>query len=98
MKKDPLLPLKLLVYGMGLLLVCGFVWLAFKLAFKASEISKQSCDNITLAADAPKGATLKKSHFESNYWVLTYTQKDGSHLLLRYEPCGKLVQKVSIMK
>jgi hypothetical protein len=96
MKKDPLLPLKLLVYGMGIMLVGGFFYLAYTLMSKASELTTKSCDSITLAAEAPVGATLKSSRFEGNYWVITYKQKNGGQILLRYEPCGKLVQKVTV--
>jgi hypothetical protein len=93
MKKDPLLLLKIAVYGMGVMLVCGFVWLGFRLMVKAKEINNGVCAEITLPA-APKNTVLQHAAFEGSYWVLDYATPAGEHVLLRFEGCGKLVQKV----
>lgn len=95
MKKDPLLLLKLAVYGMGILLVCGFVWLGIRLTVKAGEMSSGKCSEITLPA-GPEGSMLHRVAFEGGYWVMDYTLPGGGHVLLRYESCGKRVQKVTL--
>lgn len=96
MRKDPLLPLKLLVYGMGILLVCGFVWLAFKLAFKASELGNRVCDTVEITESAPTDARLSDLRYADSEWHLHYALPTGKHLLRRYDRCGKKLQELQL--
>lgn len=79
MKDRSLLPLKMLVWGMGVVLVGGFIWVAALLASRIE--SKEACAEITL----PVGET----RFEDGFWIVTRENE-----ILRFDGCGKLVQRV----
>ena len=93
MAKDPLLPLKLLVYGMGIFLVGGFFWLSITISMKAGDLQEKSCEEITLPMppEAEQRNTPPLTYFADDHWVVQH-----GNTLWRYTACGTLVQKVTI--
>lgn len=92
MAKDPLLPLKLLVYGMGIFLVGGFIWLGVKISMKAGEMGEKSCAEITL--QQPESLDISRPYaisYADDFWILT----QNTHFW-RFNRCGKLTQSGAI--
>ncbi len=93
-KKDPLLPLKLLVYGMGIALLGGFLWLGGSLVMKAKKLHSTNCAEITLKL--PSGATATHTSFSQENWIVETTTASGTKRILRYDNCGTLLQQVDV--
>lgn len=92
MKKDSLLPLKILVYSMGILLIGGFVWISGRLVIKAGELSSKDCKEITVPKPAGK---LLDTYFSDGHWIIHSRDKQGE-IWHRYDSCGKLVQELRV--
>ena len=94
MAKDKLLPLKIIVYAMGVMLLGGFLWLGGKLAVKASDMNNQSCQQTAL--NIPQGANLFKVSFAHDNWIAEFSYK-GQMQHWRFNRCGTLKQKVVVV-
>jgi hypothetical protein len=88
--KDPLLPLKFAVYGMGVMLLGGFLWLGGKLAMKASELHSTNCKEISIAL--PVDVSAKNTTLSGDDWVIEGS--DG--VFYRFDRCGREVQRAKI--
>ncbi len=96
MAKDKLLPLKIIVYAMGIMLLGGFLWLGGKLAIKASELSNMACDQVDIPAPPVSHLPLKSLTFQNNHWILTYGDNHNA-TAYRYNKCGELQQTFTIL-
>lgn len=90
-----LLPLKIIVYAMGIMLLGGFLWLGGKLALKANDMHDSACSNIALTL--PEGTTaISAPQFRYGYWLITGQQENGVAVTYRYDSCGRLQQQVTV--
>lgn len=89
--RDPLLPLKFAVYGMGVLLLGGFLWLGGKLAMKANELHSSNCKEISISL--PKNASAKQVQLSGDNWVI----ETAEGVFYRFDRCGREVQRVTIV-
>ncbi len=81
MTQKSLLPLKVLVYAMGVILVGGFIWVAGLLMSRAGDAAQ--CQEIVL----PQGDVT----FEDGYWIVR-----NADTVERFDRCGKRVQAVTL--
>lgn len=88
--KDSLLPLKFAVYGMGVMLLGGFLWLGGKLAMKANELHSTSCKEIAITL--PAKVTAKNTLLSGDDWII----KGSDGVFYRFDRCGREIQRVTI--
>jgi hypothetical protein len=91
MKKDPLLPLKFAVYGMGVMLLGGFLWLGGKLAMKANDLHSADCKNITITL--PAEVQAEHMTLSGDDWVV----RGSDDVFYRFDRCGREVQRAKII-
>lgn len=88
--KDPLLPLKFAVYGMGIMLLGGFLWLGGKLAMKANELHSTQCKEIAITL--PIDVTALHTTLAGDDWVV----QGSDDVFYRFDRCGREIQRVAI--
>lgn len=91
-----LLPLKMLVYGMGVMLLGGFLFLGGTLSYQAYQMQGDACRDLTLPL--PDGSSADQPpRYESEHWLVTAENAEGQAVTYRFDGCGSLKQTIRVL-
>ena len=95
MASDSLLPLKILVYTMGVVLIVGFLYIVMRISGGMSAIEEKQTACAETSVRLPHNGTPKDARITAEGFSVT--QAEGSTLtLFHYSRCGELLYTAKI--